>query len=147
MEWDIYDLESKGGFEYVFYSEGSKGRIKKIIEFQHLSDLGKNVFNVAFGDFNRAIGGIDHLIISNNGDQLKVMHTVAEAIINFISSRPDAIILIQGSTSSRTRLYQMKIAGFWAVVSKQFEILGEFENEWLPFQKGVNYKRFLVYKK
>jgi hypothetical protein len=41
----------------------------------------------------------------------------------------------------------MKIAGFWAEVNEQFEILGEFENEWLPFQKGVNFKRFLVYKK
>ena len=118
MEWDIYDLESKGGFEYAFYSEGPKGRVKKIIEFQHLSDLGKNVFNLAFGDLNIASGGIDHLITSNNGDQLKVMHTVAEAIINFIKLRPDAFILIQGSTSSRTRLYQMMIAGFWAAVSK-----------------------------
>ena len=87
------------------------------------------------------------MITSNNGDQLKVMHTVAEAIINFIRSRPGAIILIKGSTSSRTRLYQMKIAGFWAEVSEQFEILGEFEKEWLRFRKGVNYKRFLVYKK
>ncbi|HEY4286167.1 MAG TPA: hypothetical protein VGN00_03620 [Puia sp.] len=146
MEWDSYKLD-KEGLVYKFCSEGHRGKIAKVIRFQEFSDLGRNAFNLAFGDLDEARDKIDDKVISNNGDQLKIIHTVAQAIIDFFSSRPRAFVLIWGSSHSRTRLYQMRIARFWAEVSKQFEILGEFENEWLPFQKGVNYKRFLIYKK
>ena len=145
MEWDVYKLD-KEDLVYKFCSEGPRGKIAKVIKFQK-SNLGKNVFNLAFGDLDEVTDRINDTVVSNNGDQLKIMHTVAESIIDFFSSRPGAFVLIKGSSSSRTRLYQMKIAGFWAEVNKQFEILGEFGNEWLPFRKGVNYKRFLVYKK
>lgn len=147
MEWEMYQLNKENDFAYNFYSEGPKGKIQKVIRFRHLNDLGKNVFNLAFGDFDEANDKIDDRIISNNGDQLKIMHSVAEAIIDFLRSWPQAIVLIKGSTSSRTRLYQMRIAGFWTEISQQFEILGELEKEWQPFRKGMNYKRFLVYKK
>jgi hypothetical protein len=148
MEWETYDLEKmENGLRYEFYSEGPKGRIRKVIYFQQITELGTGVFNLAFGDYNNVIKRIDDMIVSNNSDQLKVMHTVAVAIIDFCCSRPNAYILIKGISSSRTRLYQMKIAGFWSEVGRQFEILGEFEKQWQPFQKGTNYKRFLVYKK
>ena len=146
MEWEIYKLE-KEDLVYRFCSDGPRGKIAKVIRFQEFRSLGRNVFNLAFGDLDEVTNKMDDAAISNNGDQLKILHTVAQAIIDFFRSRPNAFILIKGSSSSRTRLYQMKIAGFWAEVNEQFEILGEFENEWLPFQKGVNFKRFLVYKK
>jgi hypothetical protein len=42
MEWEIYDLDkNENGLTYEFHSEGPKGRIRKIIQFQHLNDLGK----------------------------------------------------------------------------------------------------------
>ena len=146
MEWDAYKLD-KEDLVYKFYSEGHRGKIAKVIRFQEFRNLGRNVFNLAFGDFDEVTNKMDDAAISNNGDQLKILHTVAKSIIDFLRSRPNAFILIRGSSSSRTRLYQMKIAGFWAEVSEQFEILGEYGTEWLPFQKGVNFKRFLVYKK
>jgi len=148
MEWEIYDLDkNEDGFTYEFFSDGPKGRIKKIIQFQHLNDLGKNVFNLSFGDFDEVINRINDRIVSNNGDQLKILHTVAETVIDFFRLYPEAIILIEGCSSSRTRLYQMKIAAFWSAISQQFEIWGESESKWLPFQKGENYKRLLIYKK
>jgi hypothetical protein len=146
MEWDIYKLE-KEDLVYKFCSEGPRGKIIKIIQFQHEGSLGINVFNLAFGNFIEATGGMDDKEVSNNGDQLKILHTVAEAVIDFLGSRPKAIVVIQGSTSSRIRLYQIRIASFLSEVSQQFEILGELEKEWVPFQRGINYKRFLVYKK
>jgi hypothetical protein len=147
MEWDVYYLVRKTSFIYEFYSEGQRGRIKKIIQFQRADHLGKNVFNLAFGDFNRATGSMEDGAVSNNGDQLKFLHTVAEAVVRFLREWPEAIILIQASTSSRIRLYQMRIAGFWSEISQQYEVQGELRKKWFPFQKGVNYERFLIYKK
>jgi hypothetical protein len=148
MEWDIYGLDkNEDGLGYTFYSEGPKRRIRKVIKFQHLTYPGGNVYNLAFGDFDELTGNMDDGTISNNGDRLKVLHTVASAVIEFLSIKSSAIILITGSTSSRTRLYQIRIAGFLSQVTQQFEILGELGKEWLPFRVGVNYKRFLVFKK
>lgn len=147
MEWEMYELNRKSSFVYIFYSEGPKGRIPKVIRFQRLDDLGRNTFNLAFGDLDEVHDKFDDKTVSNNGDLQKILHTVAKVVIDFLDSRPDAIILIKGSTDSRTRLYQMRIAGFLTHVIQQFEILGEVKDEWLPFQKGINYKRFLIYKK
>lgn len=148
MEWDIYKLDSgDDSFTYEFDSEGPRGRIRKIIKFQYLNYPGGNVYNLGFGNLDEETGDMDDSVVSDNGDQLKILHTVAEAVIDFFGARPKAIILIKGSTSSRTRLYQMKIAGFLSEVSQHFEILGDTGREWVLFQRGVNYKRFLVYKK
>jgi hypothetical protein len=148
MEWERYSLvKNIADFSYEFYSEGANGKIKKIIKFQPVVKLGNSVFNLAFGDFNAITGGLNDVAVSNNGDGFKILYTVAEAIVDFTMVRPDAIILIEGSTSSRIRLYQMRIASFWSEISQQFEIFGELDREWLPFKKGVNYKRFLLFKK
>jgi hypothetical protein len=85
MEWDIYKLE-KEDLLYKFCSEGPRGKIIKIIQFQHEGSLGTNVFNLAFGDFIEATGGREDKVVSNNGDQLKILHTVADAVIDFLGS-------------------------------------------------------------
>jgi len=42
MEWEIYNLDKNAdSLTYAFYSEGPKGRIRKVIQFQQLDDLGK----------------------------------------------------------------------------------------------------------
>jgi hypothetical protein len=41
----------------------------------------------------------------------------------------------------------MAIASYWPMIEQKFEIPGEYEGEWLPFQKGINYKRFLLFRK
>lgn len=147
MEWEKYELDKKDVFVYSFVSEGPRGSIKKVVRFDRIKDLGSNVYNLVFGDLNEENGRLDDKVVSDNGDQLKVMHTVATAVMEFFNRRPTAFIIIKGSTSSRTRLYQMRIAGFLAEVTRYVEILGEHRGDWLPFQMGVNYERFLVYKK
>ena len=106
MEQEIYTImKGEDKFTYLFYSEGPKGKI------------------------------------------LKVLHTVAEAARSFMNFWPDAIIILRGSTASRTRLYQMGIAAFWEEIGLGFQVWGEFEEEWVPFKKGVNYSGFLVFNK
>ena len=85
--------------------------------------------------------------VSNNGDHLKVLHSVAEAVREFINLWPDAIIRVVGNTSARTRLYQMGIASYWKEISRDFQVWGLLGEEWEPCRKGVNYKEFLIFKK
>ena len=87
MEWEIYELkkDEKG---YWFYSEGPRGRIRKVIEFQWVQGLGSSTFNLAFGDFNEGTNQLDDRSVSNNQDHLKVLHTVAAAIIRFLRDHP-----------------------------------------------------------
>jgi hypothetical protein len=148
MELEKYDLvRNDVSFNYEFYSEGPRGRVKKIVRFQKLSDEGKNVFNLAFGDLDESTGLIDDLAITNNNDRLKILKTVALAVADFIEFRPNAFVVAKGSTLSRTRLYQMGMSSFWSEISQQYNIYGKLGKEWLPFQKGVNYERFLIFKK
>jgi hypothetical protein len=148
MEGGKYSLRwNSSDFAYEFYSEGPKGRIKKQLKFQPIPKVGENVFNVALGDQDQVTGDFNDLAISNNNDRVKVINTVAEAIIGFLDFKPNAILHIQGNTSSRTRLYQMALFARWWRIEHSFEVLGKLGNDWLSFRKGVNYERFLVYKK
>jgi len=114
MERERYSIgRSEDDFVYWFYSEGPRGRILKTVQFQHVPEYGRNFFNLAFGDYDESTGRINDQVASNNGYHLKVLHTVAKVVLDFVNFWPKAIIQIKGSTSSRTRLYQMGISSFW----------------------------------
>ena len=148
MEWGTYDVKrDKEDFVYRFYSEGPRGRIEKMVRFQPMPNFGRNVFNLAFGDWDEVTGKLNDKAVSNNSDQLKVLNTVAELVLDFINFWPNAIIKIEGSTSARTRLYQMRISSFWQEISREFEIYGKIGPDWISFKKGVNYEAFLIFKK
>ncbi|HVV03664.1 MAG TPA: hypothetical protein VHC96_05540 [Puia sp.] len=148
MEQEKYDIQKEEDrFVYWFFSEGPKGKILKRVQFQHMPELNRNAFNLTFGDWDESTGRLNDRVVSNNGDHLTVLRTVAEVVHEFINLWPDAIIQVQGSTPSRTRLYQISIASFWGEISRDFEIWGEVGEGWNPFRKGVNYKRFLIFKK
>jgi hypothetical protein len=142
-----YQYKSEEHFEYFeFYSEGPKGTIKKVVEYQKTSD--KNVYNLAFGDYDEIAKGLDDLSITNNGDSLKVLATVASTIYVFAEKHPKAIIIATGSTSVRTRLYRMGITNNLNEISQDFVIFGFTKNEkWVEFVVGEDYEAFLVTKK
>jgi len=98
-----YQYKSEDSFEFFeFYSEGPKGVIKKVVEYQKTS--GENVYNLAFGDYDEETKNINDLSVTNNGDSLKVLATVASTVYAFIDKHPNASIVATGSTSIRTRL-------------------------------------------
>ena len=70
MKIEKYHLKSDNTLSYFeFISVGSKGAIRKMIEFQTTSTPG--LYNLAFGDKNPDTGELDDLAISNNGDTEK----------------------------------------------------------------------------
>jgi len=110
MEWEIYEFKkTKDGLRYSFYSEGPRGRIGKVIAFQWMRGLGSGTFNLAFGDFNEDTDQLDDRSVSDNHDRLKVLHTVAAVVIDFLRDHPRSIILIKPSTITRARLNSIKM--------------------------------------
>jgi hypothetical protein len=131
-------------YYYEFYSDGPGGRIKKIVEFFRLQNQELEVYNLSFGDWEENTNRFNDQITSNNSDRDKVLATVAATVIEFIQIHPGATVFATGSTTSRTRLYQMGIARMWNEITLMFEIQGYVMNTWQPFQKGVNYSAFLL---
>lgn len=148
MNLDHYDLNPRAGnFYYEFYSEGPKGRIRKLIQFHLVQDSPDVVYNLGFGDWVDEMGDVDDLAISNNNDRKKVLSTVAQAVLIFTRKHKNAFIVAKGSTPSRTRLYQMGIAEFYDDIEPLFYVSGRIGNQWLPFEKGKNYDAFLIKRK
>ena len=147
MNKPIYQYKTEDHFEYFeFYSEGPKRTIKKVVEYQKTSD--EYVYNLAFGDYNEGAKKIDDLSVTNNGDSLKVLATVASTVYDFTDKHPKAMIIATGSTSVRTRLYRMGITNNIGEISKDFIIFGFTKNEtWVEFEVGEDYEAFLVTKK
>jgi hypothetical protein len=126
---------------YEFFSEGPKGIIKKVILFQ---EIGKNTFNLAFGDWDKINKTVNDMARSNNGDRDKILSTVAFAVVTFMNHYPSAILIAKGSTPARTRLYQIGIMLNWKDINQLFDLECFLNGSWIPFEKGKNYEQFLL---
>lgn len=133
--------------KYKFFSNGPKGNISKIIEFQETSI--PNFFNLTFGNLNKD-GSIDDLTVNDNKDRNKILATVASILYEFTKDN-DKVIYFAGSTPERTRLYRMAITINFEVLIADFEIFGVLRslNTFVdvPFEKGVDYFGFLIKRK
>jgi len=146
MNLPKYPLASSNSLmTFEFVSEGQKGLIHKLVQYQ--STNLKDVYNLAFGDKDHLTGDIDDTVISNNGDSEKVLATVVATVYAFTDKYPDAWIYATGSSKSRMRLYRMGIAKFLSEVNEDFEVLGELKDDWEIFKKDVDYEGFLVRRK
>ena len=132
--------------DYEFYSEGPKGKVKKIIRYEKVNEK-PIIYNLAFGDEDEETGRINDTAVTNNQDRDMVLATVASTIIDFTNHYGNHLILAEGSTPARTRLYQMGISSIWEEISTDFEVYGLREGDWHEFKRGVNYDAFLVKRK
>jgi hypothetical protein len=131
---------------FEFTSEGPNGKIKKIVEYSETGT--ENVYNLGFGDYDEVTSGINDLSVTNNGDSLKVLATVASTVYAFIEKHPNAWIFATGSTIVRTRLYRMGITNNLAEIAEDFIVLGyNSKGEWEEFVIGEDYEAFLLTKK
>jgi hypothetical protein len=147
MKHSKYNYRSENLFLlYEFLSEGPKGLIKKMVEYSETAT--ENVYNLGFGDFEEKTGGINDLSVTNNGDSLKVLATVASTVYAFTEKYPKAWILATGSTAVRTRLYRMGITNNLEEIKEDFIVLGYTKDEqWEEFVIGEDYEAFLLTKK
>ena len=146
MYVDKYLLKSEEEFtRFEFISEGPKGAIRKLIEFQHTTD--PETYNLAFGDKHPVTGGIDDLAVSDNGDTEKVLATVVAAAYAFLDSHPTAYVYAQGSTKTRTRFYRMGINRFYDDMQRDFHLYGRIGEDFFDFEPDREYEGFLAQRK
>lgn len=128
---------------YYFVSEGNKGSVQKGVFFQ-LVDEEEQLYNLAFGDWDKETGYLDDRVRTNNRDMQKVLNTVAIAVIDFMGRNSGAKLIAQGSTEARTRLYQMNVLRNLNEISEQFSVQGVKDGRMEAFTKDVNYEAFLL---
>lgn len=140
-----YKYKTNNSFlDFEFQSNGHKGVIKKVGRF---TEIAVNVYNFGFGDLDEESGEINDTIVSNNGDADKVLITIASIILDFTSANSGAAVIIQGTTPSRTRRYQMGINKYWPLISAAFEVFGLKGEKWELFQPGENYEALIGHRK
>lgn len=131
---------------FEFFSEGPKGRIAKMVEYTETAT--KGVYNLAFGDYDETTKTINDLSVTNNGDSLKVLATVASTVYAFFEKHPNAYVIATGSTNVRTRLYRMGITNNLVEIKEDFVVYGLSEKgTWEEFELGEDYEAFLITKK
>ena len=146
MKLDRYELKAGSNLTtFEFLSEGRKGKIIKVIQFQQMNL--PNLYNLAFGDKNPNTGEVDDKIVTDNGDSEKVLATVVAAIYTFADKHPGVWVYATGSTAARIRLYRLGINKYFDIVDTDFDIMGEEKNEWEWYKKGKDYQAFAVHRK
>ena len=148
MNLDKYSFKTNESYlDFEFDSEGPRGKIKKVVRFSPQNSNGITYFNLGFGDLDILSGQINDSSKSNNKDRDKILATVASTVLVFTEHFSDAMVYAQGSTSARTRLYQMGIAANWAEIDALLYVYGFTGGNWQPFQQNINYEAFLVMRK
>lgn len=149
MELDHYSLEqTEKASEYIFYSNGPRGIIKKMIRFTLLYALKVEYYYLSFGDWNEELNDIDDSARSDNQDVAKILATIANAVIHFCRKHTNAVIYAEGSTPARTRRYQMEINKYLRELEVDIKLFGLVEDVgFVPFKGGFNYLAFLAFKK
>lgn len=146
LRFERYELKAERTLTvFEFVSEGPKGKIPKLVQYSETNIRG--VYNLGFGDKGFSSDEIDDEVISNNGDSRKVLATVAASVYAFTDRHSNVWVYAAGSTKVRTRLYRMGIANNLAEISRDFEVYGLKNGEWVKFAARVNYDAFLVRRK
>ncbi|WP_409013372.1 DUF6934 family protein [Dyadobacter sp. CY343] len=125
-------------FDFVSCSESRK--IRKRVEFV---PIGAELYNLAFGDVN-TYNDIDDQVITNNRDMEKVLSTVIHIIYVFLSVFPSRVLYFEGSTQSRTRLYQIVLKRERTNWGDMFEVYGMAEGRIRIFDNCINFESFLI---
>jgi len=140
-----YNYTSDRTFQvYSFLSNGPNGPIHKIAKF---TEMGQNIFNFGFGDYDPVTSDISDTSVSNNMDTEVIMGTLGSIIYDFTNLFFEAAIFVEGTNKARTRLYQMNISKHWEGISPIFDVFGLKEENWEIFKKGINYDAFLGRRK
>ena len=86
MNLKRYNFFTNDYHAFEFFSEGPKGRIRKMVIYSKISDTEPPIYNLAFGDINPVTGKMDDSIISDNEDKDIILATVANTIVALLQS-------------------------------------------------------------
>jgi hypothetical protein len=127
---------------FAFDSIGPKGRIAKIVVFDLVAG---DVWNLGFGDRNS--GDWDDEVISNNGDLVRVVSTVAQAALQFSGRWPKRKILINPVDEKRKKLYNTIFKRHYHEIEQIFEITGMTAQGVRSYKPDIFFHLFLLTRK
>ncbi len=109
-------------------SSESIGPTRKILKVARFTKIGEDLYNFGFGDVDPTTGIISDTVVSNNKDGDKVLATIANIIVNFLTAYPNAEVFIKGTNDARTRRYtKWESSRYIDEISHTLEILGYYE--------------------
>lgn len=129
---------------FQFQSIGKRGVFEKVILFQLLAD---DIYNLALLDYDLDSQKYSDLSVTDNGDMLEIFATLLNVITEFLNEYKSKKIYFEGSTPSRTRLYQIVINKIYNPHNQDLIILGLKNKEWYQFEPNINFEGFLIEKK
>lgn len=145
MNYKPYTLNiNEDHTRFQFQSVGKRGVFEKVILLVLLAD---DIYNLALLDYNPGSQEYSDLSVTDNGDMPEIFATVIKAIIKFLNEYPSKKIYFEGSTPSRTRLYQISINKIYNSDNQDLIILGLKNEEWYQFEPNINFEGFLIEKK
>jgi hypothetical protein len=149
-ETDFYEYSRDEEGLYRFTSRG-KRTIVKIVGIASTTD--ETIFNLWFGDL-LPDDSVDDMVVSNNGDTIKVLATVIQIAREFILAHASNIkIGFTGSTSQRTVLYQNILKRHYSELSSEFIISvgiihkGFYEERMFDEIDNAQYLAFFIKRK
>jgi hypothetical protein len=122
---------------YLFFSEGVKGKIPKVIIFT-IEKQGK--WNLAFGDWKN--NDIDDEVMTNNQDVVKVIGTVAKVTYDFFEKYPKAVLVINPVDEKRKKLYNIIFQRHFKTIKNDFKIIGFIGNRKRIYSTKNFYDKF-----
>lgn len=141
MNTAFYESILNGNRLMFWFTSMGKESIIKVILFKPTEE--PDIYEIALGDLN-SDGSIDLDKRSDNGDTEEVLSTVAKALLFFLSDHMDAQVVIEASSDSRARLYQIAIKRGLDDLGDYLVAYG-FDNENPEvLQSGKNYKKFVI---
>lgn len=145
MHYEAYTLNAnKENTRFHFKSKGKRGIFEKVILITRINHY---LFNLSLLDYDLTAKQYSDIAITDNGDLPEVLATVLAAVKIFLNEHPDKSIYFEGSTSARTRLYQIVINKIYDPFTSEFEIFGMKNSVWTQFEANINYDGFLIEKR
>lgn len=145
MSLNNYPLNIAADNFYWFISSGPAGDIPKGMFFD-LADIPSiaKVYNLGLADYIQEEWTDANR--TNNSDTVKVMETVAAAIVQYLQRFPDRRIYVRGNTEAKRRLYQRYASNNLNEISIKYYLFGkEYDKDQFEiFEKGNVYEALLV---
>lgn len=119
--------------------------INKVVAFQQTSVA--TIYNLGLADYDPTTGEIDDTIITDNGDMEKILATIFQIVLYYLSINPNHIVYFSGNSPSRTRLYRIAINHSLNELTVLVDVLGVINLQPEPFTANRAYDGFLIRKK
>lgn len=131
-----------------FFSEGPNGRFElRSFITTTKNDQTKQLLNVGFGVWDDALQKVDDRIETRNNDMRQILGTMAVIALDFLYRHPSVFLYAEGSTPTRTRLYQREISKILNELPSDLQLHGlirAHDTGFVRFRQGTNFDAFLL---